>query len=613
MSEFEGTPCHRILVIDDNVAINDDFRKVLMKPEPADNVLEQMESALFGSEDEGRPAVVFEIDCASQGREGLEMVKQAQTENRPYSLVFVDGRMPPGWDGIETIRHLWQESPELQVVLCTAYADYSWQEIQSVLGQSDSLLILKKPFDNAEILQMAHALTRKWELNREILGRLNKLAFFDQLTGLPNRSLFMDRLRQTVDKARCYKHTGALFFIDLDNFKRINDTLGHNVGDELLKAVGARLSQCLRASDTIARPMEKFPMAARLGGDEFTVLLPEMGKPEFAAVVAQRITEQLSKPLELGGHQVIVTPSIGIAIFPQDGEDVDSLLKNADMAMYYAKSIGPSAFKYYQESMNAVALKRLKIENHLRKALDRREFSLRFQPQVDLRSGQIRGMEALLRWHNEELGEVPPAEFIPIAEESGLILAIGEWVLRTACIQAAAWLKQGLDLPRIAVNVSIKQFSQKNFVETVGTILAEAGLEAQQLEMEITESLLAQDLPEVLTILHALREMGVRIAVDDFGNGYSSLYRLREMPIDCLKIDRSFVGGIEGGAKDRSIINAIITMADGLDLIVIAEGVETDDQADFLRSKECSQAQGFLFGRPLTTSQAETLLREHRN
>jgi len=611
MKDSENPSCHRILVIDDNVAIHDDFRKILLREKKANTLLDEMESALFGSESQTTVCAVFELDCASQGQEGMEMAKRAQMEGRPYSLAFVDGRMPPGWDGVETIRRLWQESPDLQAVLCTAYADYSWQEIQNVLGESDSFLILKKPFDNAEILQMAHALTRKWELNREILGRLNQLAFYDSLTGLPNRSLFLDRLKQTLGIASCYNHKGALLFIDLDNFKKINDTLGHTLGDELLKVIAQRLSQCLRASDTIARPQEYKPIAARLGGDEFTVLLPELEKPEFAAIVAQRLKEQIAKPIRLNNHQVSVTPSIGIAVFPQDGDDVGHLLKNADLAMYFAKKIGPNTFKYYQESMNAAAMKRLTIENHLRQALDRQEFTLNYQPQFKLSTGEMSGMEALLRWHSQELGDVAPAEFVPIAEESGIIVTMGEWVLRTACKQAAAWLKKGYSLQRLAVNVSLKQFTSPNFAETVKMILDETGLDPRRLEIEITENLLAHDLQGIKATLQTLRNLKIRIAVDDFGNGYSSLSRLREMPIDCLKIDRNFVSGIEEGVKDRSIISAIIAMADGLDMIAIAEGVETVGQAEFLRSKNCQEAQGYLFSRPLTTAQAEILLRKN--
>jgi diguanylate cyclase len=605
----ETQSSHRILVVDDNTAIHEDFRKILIKSTAPAADLEDMESMLFGSDSRTICPSLFEIDCAFQGKEGLEMVQKANAEGRPYALAFVDGRMPPGWDGIETISHLWKACPDLQVVLCTAYADYSWQEIRRVLGESDSLLILKKPFDNVEVLQLAHAMTRKWELNREILGRLNQLAFYDGLTSLPNRTLFIDRLSQSLDNARRYNHQVGILFIDLDNFKRINDTLGHSIGDDLLKIMAERLIKSLRVSDTISRP-KLVEMAARLGGDEFTVILPKLDHEADAGIVAQRIGDHLSSPIELNDHQFIVTPSIGIAIYPHDGENVETLLKNADLAMYFAKNIGPCTFKYYQQSMNATALKRLTIENQLRKAAERNEFILYYQPQFDLITEELSGMEALLRWNNRELGNVPPIEFIPIAEENGLIIHIGEWVLRTACQQAGKWLEQELPLKRIAVNVSVKQFTHPAFLEMVRRVLSETGLNPSTLEIEITESLLAQDPREIASTLESLKRMDIRIAVDDFGTGYSSLSRLKDMPIDCLKIDRSFVCGIEGGTNDKSIISAIIAMAKSMDLRVIAEGVETHPQVNFLVGKDCQEAQGFLFSRPLPPPQAEAFLKE---
>jgi diguanylate cyclase len=609
MKPYDNNLIHRILVIDDNTSIHEDFRKILLKPAASNNNLQNMESALFGSEAQAPLSAAFEIDYATQGKEGLDMVVQAQTEGRPYALAFVDGRMPPGWDGIETISHLWEASPDLQAVLCTAYADYSWQEIRRVLGESDSMLILKKPFDNVEVLQLAHALTRKWGLNREIKGRLNQLAFYDSLTGLPNRSLFLDRLSRAVEQARRYDQTSALLFIDMDNFKRINDTLGHGIGDDLLRTTAERLTGCLRASDTVARPMTE-GLAARLGGDEFTVILPVLDRIEDATLVAQRITEHLSRPMDLSGHQVTITPSIGIAIFPQDGESADELLKNADLAMYFAKRMGPNTYKSYNETMNVTVLKRLTIENHLRQAILREEFTLHYQPQIELLSGQLNGMEALLRWNNWELGNIPPLEFIPVAEESGLILSIGEWVLRTACSQAVAWIEQGLPLQRMAVNLSVKQLSQPDFIETVRNVLDETGLEAHRLEFEVTESLLETDPSGFTATLTTLKNMNIQIAVDDFGNGYSNMSRMKEMPFDCIKIDRSFISNIGNGVMEQSIITAILSMAKAMDKRVIAEGVETMSQAEFLRGKQCQEGQGFLFSRPLSSAHAEEFLRE---
>ena len=607
--EIKETPrLYRILIIDDTNSIHEDFHKILIRQPESDDTLENMESILFGSEiSDKKDRVRFEIEYALQGQEGLEKVKKANAEERPFCLVFVDGRMPPGWDGIETIKHLWKESPDLQAVLCTAYADYSWQKIRQVLGEGDNFLILKKPFDNIEVLQMAHALSRKWELAREIKGRLKKLAFYDHLTGLPNRALFLDRLKNTLDYHLRYGHKGSLLFLDLDNFKRINDSLGHSVGDELLTIMADRLHQTLRASDTISRPSGG-GTAARLGGDEFTVLLPEIGTQEKAAVVSRRIIENLTKPVTIGGKECIVTPSVGVAIFPDDGDNVEELLKNADLAMYFAKRSGRGNFKYYQDSMNDTALKRLTIENQLRQAIEKDELYLCYQPQVHLPSGELIGMEALLRWNNMELGSVSPAEFIPVAEECGMIIPIGEWVLRQACVQFQKWRKKGVSAKRVAVNVSVEQLTQPGFVDMVDTILKETQMPPKYLEIEITESVFAQNMENICAILNALRSKNILVAVDDFGTGYSSLSRLREMPIDCLKIDRSFISGVDSGMCDKSIVEAIMAMAQGMGLRVIAEGVDKKEQIDFLVDKYCREAQGFFFSQPLPAEEMDEIL-----
>lgn len=609
MESQKNSLSHRILVIDDNRSIHEDFIKILAKPRSLGDQLQNLESQLFGLEINTISPAVFEIDCASHGKEGLALVQKSIVESRPYSLAFVDFRMPPGWNGITTIGHLWKECPDLQVVLCTAYTDYSWQDIRRNLGETDNLLILKKPFDNVEVLQLAHALTRKWELSRKIQGRLNQLAYYDSLTGLPNRVLFMERLDQVLKNARRYQRKAALLFIDLDNFKRINDTMGHSIGDDLLKIAANRIVKCLRMSDVVARSSVT-EMAARLGGDEFTVILPELDKEEYAAVVAKRIGDALAQSITLESYKVIVTPSIGIAVFPQDGDTLETLVKNADLAMYYSKRMGANTFTYYQESMNARALKRMTIENHLRQALDRNEFTLHYQPQFDLIKGELSGMEALLRWHNWELGNVPPDEFIAIAEESGIIVAIGEWVMETACRQLAEWLDQKIPLQRISVNVSVKQFIHKNFLEMIQQVLVKTCLKPENLEVEITESLLVKDTQGVSEILNELKKMNVGVAIDDFGTGYSSLSRIKEMPIDCLKIDRSFVNAIDGSMRNQSVISAIISMAEGMSLRVIAEGVETKDQADFLRGKNCQEVQGFLYSRPLSKQQANVFLQQ---
>lgn len=600
---------HRVLIIDDNPAIHEDFRKILGRGHDKADALQDMEHMLFGGNVASAATRTFELDSAFLGKEGLECVKAATAQGRPYALAFVDGRMPPGWDGVETIKRLWEECPDLQVVLCTAYADYSWSEIMGLLGQTDNLLILKKPFDIVEVLQIAHALTRKYELNREVQGRLYELAYYDNLCGLPNRVLFKDRLEHAISLSRRQHRRFALLLIDLDNFKRINDTLGHSFGDELLRITSGRLNDCLRDGDSIALPLQQTAESlARLGGDEFAVLIPDMARNEDAGKIARRIIAELSHPVDLEGHRIIMTPSIGIALFPCDGDTSDMLLKNADLAVHFSKGMGPGLFSYYQESMNTVALKRLTLENQLAHAIERNELCIQYQPQFNLATGQLSGLEALLRWHNLLLGPVSPLEFIPLAEEDGLIVGIGEWVLRTVCGQAASWVQQGLWLPRIGINVSVKQVMKPDFVALVLQVLADTGLAPDRLELEVTESLLALDILQIHEALHALREVGISIAIDDFGTGYSSLSRLKSMPIDSLKVDREFVCGIADSADDRSIVTAIISMAEAMSLRVVAEGVESASQADFLRELGCQEVQGFFFGRPMATDEVESLL-----
>lgn len=609
MSLHDSTPVPRILIIDDNLSIHEDFKKILIREKNTDKTMNDLEIALFGDTPRTFVPPDYVIDFATQGMEALAMVEQAENEGNPYALAFVDGRMPPGWDGIETIQHLWQASPELQMVLCTAYADYSWDEIQKKLGVTDSLVILKKPFDIAEVLQLTHALTRKWELNRQVQGRLHQLAYFDSLTGLPNRTQFLDCLTTTLSDSQKTQKKAALLYIDLDDFKRINDTLGHSVGDKLLKIIANRLAGCIRDSD-LAGEMSADYKTARLGGDEFTVLLPDIKSDEIAAAVACRISRSLAQPVDLGQHQVMVTPSIGIAFFPGDGEDVDTLMKNSDMAMYFAKRNGPEKYQFYRESMNSDALKRLTIETQLRHGLQREEFYLAYQPQIDLKTGKMSGFETLLRWENQELGLVPPMEFIPIAEESGLIHAIGDWVMRTACRQAKLWRSQGIDLPRIAVNVSPQEFTHPDFLSRVKSTLEESGLEPSALQIEITETLLMERFEGTTETLKALNKMGIQVAIDDFGKGYSNLSRLQTLDIDCLKIDRSFVSGIDIGFREKSILGAMIDMACGMNMGVIAEGVETQSQYLFLKEKQCDEAQGYLLSWPLNLEQADGFLRQ---
>jgi diguanylate cyclase (GGDEF)-like protein len=420
----------------------------------------------------------------------------------------------------------------------------------------------------------------------------------DYLTGLPNRMLLNDRISQAIALApRHHKHV-ALLFLDLDGFKHINDSLGHPVGDKLLQSVAKRLVDCVRASDTVSRQ----------GGDEFVVLLSEVEQTEDPAITARRMLEAVAEAHSIDQHDLHITTSIGVSVYPDDGLDADTLIKNADTAMYQAKEDGRQGVKFFKPAMNARAVERQSLEEGLRRALERREFSLYYQPKVDLIMGAITGAEALLRWTHPTRGLVSPADFIPVAEDCGLILPIGAWVLREACAQAQAWSRAGLPTT-IAVNVSAMEFRHENFLDGVCGILGETGLDPRSLELELTESVLMKHATSTATILATLRESGVRVAVDDFGTGYSSLSYLRKFPVDAVKIDQSFVRQISTAGDDTTIVKAVIGMARGLKLRVIAEGVETREELEFLRAYLCDEAQGYYFSRPVLPHQFAMLLR----
>jgi diguanylate cyclase (GGDEF)-like protein len=414
-----------------------------------------------------------------------------------------------------------------------------------------------------------------------------------------------------IEAAKEHGRTLAVLYLDLDNFKRVNDTLGHAVGDELLCLVATRLRNSLRSSNSAIAAADlgdRLGDLARLGGDEFMVLLPNLRTGLDAGAVAARLIRDLREPVQLATNSLVVSPSVGIAVFPQDGADAATLLRNADLAMYFAKRKNPGTFAYYDIAMNAVALHRFTIEGRLRGALERNEFTLDYQPQFDVRSGGISGMEALLRWTSDELGGVPPTEFIPIAEETGLILSIGEWVLRNACRQAKAWEDEGLPVGRMAVNVSGRQFALAEFPALVASILKETGLSPANLELEITESVVMADEGWAQKAINELKQLGISLAIDDFGTGYSSFGRLRHFAVDRLKIDRSFVTSINDGSDDRAIAAAIIAMSRSLRVNVTAEGVENFPQLMFLQEHDCHDAQGFLLSKALPVKEAHALL-----
>jgi diguanylate cyclase (GGDEF)-like protein/PAS domain S-box-containing protein len=428
--------------------------------------------------------------------------------------------------------------------------------------------------------------------------RNEHLAYHDALTDLPNRSLFNTLLNQGISEACRYDRQLAVVFLDLDRFKQINDTLGHEAGDQLLQEVASRLKVCVRESDTVAR----------LGGDEFVVLLPKVTDAKDAATVAQKILSTVSMPFTLIGHEFRVTASVGIAVYPQDGLDEQILTMHADAAMYQAKGDGKNNFQFYSAEANANTLERLTVESSLRHALAHDEFRLHYQAKREVGSGAITGMEALLRWEHPDLGTVAPMRFIPIAEETGLIVPIGKWVLKTACVQNVAWQKQGLPSMSIAVNLTARQFADDHLVSDVKAVLEDSGMDPGLLELEIAESLLIQKVGNTRRILAELKALGVRLVIDDFGTGYSSLATLANFPLDAVKIDRSFIRQITDTTSQSAVADAIIAMGKKLSLTVIAQGVETREQAEFLRAHTCDELQGFYFKRPLPADQFGELL-----
>jgi len=438
------------------------------------------------------------------------------------------------------------------------------------------------------------------------------LAYHDTLTGLPNRLMFNEMHRQALAEAKRHQHMSALMYLDLDDFKRINDTLGHQAGDLLLKEISQRLLTVLRGEDCLSLVRQDVPtdMVARLGGDEFTILLTHVVQSHEPAMVAKRLLSELAEPVMLSGHEVKIGSSIGITLYPDDGQDTETLNKNADIALYHAKREGKNNYQFYSASMNRLTLERMALETKLRHALERDQLSLMYQPQVDLGSGEVVGLEALLRWEDQEQGFIPPATFIPIAEESGLIIPLGEWVLKTACSQNRAWQQAGLKPITVSVNISGLQLSQQNLQAVVATTLRESGLASEYLELELTETNLLKAQDQAALTLGNLKELGVEIALDDFGTGYSSLSYLKRLPISHLKIDYAFVRDIHTDSDDAAIVAAIIAMAGSLGLRVTAEGVEHIEQLDFLRERNCDAIQGFLFSEPLSVDEVEWVLRD---
>ncbi|MEM7764371.1 MAG: EAL domain-containing protein [Pseudomonadota bacterium] len=463
----------------------------------------------------------------------------------------------------------------------------------------------------AQMEDLALAVVRDVTTQKESASKIHQLAYYDVLTGLPNRQLFSSELRQTLEHARRTDQQFALLYIDLDHFKRINDTLGHTTGDELLKMVASRLGRCLRASDSISSDISdngESNNVARLGGDEFTLIVRDTEAVNNIESVASRIIETLKSPFEFNGHEFVVTPSIGIAIYPIDGEDEESLLKSADVAMYQAKQRGRSGFSFCTETTTVRSLERLDLELELRRAIESDQFELHYQPKVTTTNWTVVGAEALLRWNHPTRGWISPAQMIPIAEDTGLIVPLGRWIIQEACRQVAEWRNHGLPSCPVAVNLSSQQFWQDDIASVVESALGTNNLESEMLELELTEGVLMRDVKQTRDALQILKGIGISLAVDDFGTGYSSLAYLRQFPLDSLKIDRSFVDDLPA-ADAAAICDAIISMASSLNLRVVAEGVENDNQLRYLTQRHCNEIQGYYFSKPLPAEAFEALLR----
>jgi len=569
-----------------------------------------LEALMFAGS--GRRSALFDVDSADHEEAGIAMVGRAVGESRPYAMCFLDMRMPTGRDGLAIIEHLGQADPRMQIVLCSARADADWGDIVGRLRNPDNLLVLRKPFEPIEVQQCASAFCSKWQNERLMRDRvanlqdtvtqrtqgwetaarvLEHVVTHDGLTGLPNRALLETHLGHAIAEAAVEHSAFPVFVCCFDRLRPIIESLGHAAGDALMRDAARRLTGAVRNID----------MVARLSADEFVVVLARPTTKQDADRIAVRITDSFQHPARIDDIDLHACPTIGVAFFPEDGCSAADLLAHAGTARQVAKQRGNREAQRYSSSMELEATRaRIVLEGELHRALARGQFAVHYQPQIDTRDNRICGAEALVRWHHPTLGHVSPAEFIPLAEEIGLISSIGEWVLREACTQAREWQRRSSLPLRVAVNLSAVQLRTADIVETVRRALLDAELDPRLLEIELTESAVMTDPVRAAGVLAQLSDLGVSIAIDDFGTGHSSLSHLRRLPIDTLKIDRSFMSEIPQHAEDASIVRAIIALAHTLKLNVIAEGVEGTEQLAFLKTLDCEAYQGYLYSKPVT-------------
>ena len=576
--------------LEDDLGVLNDTKIAIVDDEPLN--VEGLEACLRGV---GYTNVVSTSDAAG--------VQELLFNEQP-DVVLLDLMTPP-LDGFDILAWMRNERTlqHVPVIVLTSVVDAKTKLRALELGATD---FLAKPVDASELaLRLRNTLAAKIYRDR--------LAHFDSLTGLPNRERYLDCLDWALRYSKRYDTVGAVLQVGLDRFKQVNEALGPAIGDHLLRAVALRLQKLVRDTDFVARTDGRGAetVVSRLGGDEFTVLLPIIERPENAAVVAQRILDMNAAPFKVGSREIFISCRIGIAVFPADGTAKDAILRDAGVAMRHAKLDGDS-FKFYSKDLNAKSLHALSLEGELRRAIGRGELRLYYQPKVDLRTGLLCGAEALVRWQHPTRGLVGPDDFVPLAEETGLIIGLGDWVLAAGCAQVKAWRTRGLAAPRISVNLSSLQFRRRKLAQTISDALSDAGVEAGDLALELTESAIMDGGLENVHVLNELKELGVLLSIDDFGTGYSSLSHLKRFPLDEIKIDRGFLADITTDRDNAAIVTAIIRMGHSLGLKVVAEGLETTGQLAFVRTQNCDQAQGFLFGRPVPPEEFGKLLQIDR-
>jgi diguanylate cyclase len=650
----------RVLIIDDNEAIHADIRSIL-EPPKENAELDSLTAALFDDTSPSNAvAVKYDIESAYQGQEGFEMVRSSLDEANPYALAIVDVRMPPGWDGIQTIQEIKKIDPYLQIAICTAYSDYSWQTILDKFGINDWLLILKKPFDVVEVKQLACSLTEKWNLTkwvsmrtveleqsvedhahqleianaklqeqvqslaetnshlsremearREADDRIRHIAFHDALTGLPNRMLLSDRIGECIDRSKRQQgYHFSLLYCDLDNFKIVNDSLGHRVGDQLLVHISERLRNALRTTTESSRA--GYDMVSRLSGDEFVVLLDDVEGAEHALQIAERIREVVCQTVKIDQNELLPSMSIGTAISSGEYDDATDLLRDADTALYHAKDNGKCCVSLFDMNMRTQVTNRMSLESDLRRAIEEEQFVVYYQPIVSLLTGEIVSLEALVRWQHPMRGVLSPDAFISVAEETGMIDAIGEFVFREALDQVGYWrnrLDEASQLS-VSVNLSPRQLRNRRIVGVIDECLSSTYFDPSALKLEITESAMMTDLAMVRSIIEDISALDVEFYLDDFGTGYSSLSILHTLPFSTIKLDRSFVSNLDNELESPTTIQAIVMLAKNGGVKLVAEGIESYAQLCHLRELDCEYGQGYYFSKPKPKREIEEILRK---